>query len=370
MLDTAKVYQALQRIKDDLYKDTTNNNRLIMQLWQEVLKDPFFETKAAGYRSALSVPTWVESLDTRSVIVRKKDSYSVVAVDGSQIYPDRHQHGSCYLINTGTVVLKYDGKASSAAFSNEPALFADYDELMEHATDLVNAQRQDLELQACVRVGKKVLEEQGTTPYVLVDGSLIFWHLHTKDVRLKNRFLPRYIDYLQELYALRIPIAGYISLPHSKEMMTIIRVADAVYYQQKYKDELQRCVDSVLMRMWLQENERSVVCASSSPIVAEYPEHLKPHCMYIKTPYEVARIEIPQWMTQNKMLIETVGGIILDQAEKGFGYPVALAEAHEQAVVKGADRELFYHLLQKIGIQEGRYSLLSEKHKKKRVMSV
>ena len=38
-------------------------------------------------------------------------------------------------------------------------------------------------------------------------------------------------------------------------------------------------------------------------------------------------------------------GIIFDQTVKGGGYPVALTEAHEQAVVREADRLYFYQML-------------------------
>jgi hypothetical protein len=38
--------------------------------------------------------------------------------------------------------------------------------------------------------------------------------------------------------------------------------------------------------------------------------------------------------------------LMLDQCKRGQGYPVALSEAHEQAVVTGADRENFQKLVE------------------------
>jgi hypothetical protein len=60
----------------------------------------------------------------------------------------------------------------------------------------------------------------------------------------------------------------------------------------------------------------------------------------------------------------------LDQCNKGRGYPVVLAEAHEQAVVKGADRDFFYSVITKIGIEENKRILVSQKSAKKRRMSI
>jgi hypothetical protein len=42
---------------------------------------------------------------------------------------------------------------------------------------------------------------------------------------------------------------------------------------------------------------------------------------------------------------DRVHAVCFDQAKKGRGYPVALAEAHERAVVRAADRQAFLHLL-------------------------
>jgi len=51
--------------------------------------------------------------------------------------------------------------------------------------------------------------------------------------------------------------------------------------------------------------------------------------------------------------------------KNGGGYPVALAEAHEQAVVKGPDREFFYHFLQKMGMERSHAQSISRKSLRK-----
>jgi hypothetical protein len=47
-----------------------------------------------------------------------------------------------------------------------------------------------------------------------------------------------------------------------------------------------------------------------------------------------------------------------------------LAEAHEQAVVKGPDRELFYQLVNKLGIEQKQRIFCSQKSIKKRRMGI
>ena len=67
---------------------------------------------------------------------------------------------------------------------------------------------------------------------------------------------------------------------------------------------------------------------------------------------EIARVEIPQWVAQDENLLNLTHSLVLDQCRRGQGYPVALAEAHEQAVVTGADRESFWQLVESLLIGE------------------
>ena len=57
---------------------------------------------------------------------------------------------------------------------------------------------------------------------------------------------------------------------------------------------------------------------------------------------------------------------LLAQAEKGHGYPIALQEAHEQAVVSGADRDYFAQLAEEMLVEEGLPTGTSQKSRSKR----
>jgi hypothetical protein len=53
-------------------------------------------------------------------------------------------------------------------------------------------------------------------------------------------------------------------------------------------------------------------------------------------------------VADNNELLDLVHAVTLDQCHKGFGYPVSLSEAHEQAVVTGADRQQFWDLVDRV----------------------
>ena len=86
---------------------------------------------------------------------------------------------------------------------------------------------------------------------------------------------------------------------------------------------------------------------SKAPIAYLYPQPLKPYFCYLHVGYEIVRIEIPAWIAQQEEMVDELCAIAYDQAQKGSGYPVCLFEAHEQAVVKGYDREFFYAMVQR-----------------------
>jgi hypothetical protein len=48
--------------------------------------------------------------------------------------------------------------------------------------------------------------------------------------------------------------------------------------------------------------------------------------------------------------VETLCAAVMNQCAKGMGYPVALSEAHEQAVVRAGDRRAFVELARRQGV--------------------
>ena len=165
---------------------------------------------------------------------------------------------------------------------------------------------------------------------------------------------------------------GYISLPKSKELVNLVRLHLCNFDTNRSElfTSVDRIVDAVIARQYLKPYERTIIFQNRSAISEHYPDPLKPHFFYIHTGQEIGRVELPAWIAQNDDLVARICQIILDQCDKGYGYPIVLAEAHEQAVVKGNDREFFYHLLQKIGMEYNYRPTISKKSLKKRGMGI
>ena len=76
---------------------------------------------------------------------------------------------------------------------------------------------------------------------------------------------------------------------------------------------------------------------------------------------------MPQWVAQEGGELELTHALILDQCRRGMGYPIAIAEAHEQAVVTGPDREEFKQLLEDALARKRLPVYTSEKARSKRM---
>lgn len=376
MLHRAKMLEQLKNIEHRLFVDITPELEQAYRIFNTISDDALFKACVIGAASQLALPVWAGRLADVVPLDAKCNSYIVTGVDGSQIFPDRHQGSSCFLINIGTVCLRY-GMQAYAKLSSQPYVFAGNDVENESfftqdtTQDGISCRRHMLELQHGLLLMQE-LERSEIPQLLLFDGSLLFWHLATKPFEIQHYFAAQYMTVLQELFQEQHLVASYISLPHSKELVTLIRFALANYDPLLYKELkiLDNLIDKHILSFYLQENERTGIFKSNVSISCLYPEHLRPYFFYIRTHKEIVRVEIPAWIAQNATKVDIVAAVIADQINKGQGYPIALAEAHEQAVVKGADREFFYHVIEKLSIEQKRVLVPSQKSLKKRAMSI
>ena len=68
------------------------------------------------------------------------------------------------------------------------------------------------------------------------------------------------------------------------------------------------------------------------------------HFYYLNGGAEIARVEVPDWLVNDPELLALSHAMLVKQCQLGLGYPVAISEAHEQAVITGHDRQEFRRL--------------------------
>ncbi len=370
MLDTLKIIKELERALPDLFLEIADELLQTEQLFAWLQAHPEVVAELKKLQTPYPVPGWEGALDQVFEVNRHPHPYAVVATDGSQIYPDKHQGVPCYVLNSGTAQFIYGEGPAQATLSCSPRIITQQDDT-NISEDMVNCKRAELEFEVGLEASKKLMNEYDLPFTFLCDGSLIFWHLESKSHQIKERFLKRYIGLLDEFYRARVPIAGYISLPKSKELIALLRNAVAHKLGPiKKGGSFTTIVDTDMVELFLEKGQRTALFTHNSKLAKQYPEHLRPCFVYLATDVEIARIEVPRWIADDTKLFNTVLEIILDQSKKGNGYPVALAESHEQAVIKGHERTFFFSLLRKMNQNRNHKVKISQKSLKKRFVSV
>ncbi|MBI2911441.1 MAG: DNA double-strand break repair nuclease NurA [Chloroflexi bacterium] len=338
----------------------------------------------------------VEPMDSRQRSAAAPADYSAIGVDGSQIEVDRHAPLPCYLINLGSAAIRY-GLAPSARLESRPSLFAGEEALtITNPANPLQTTRLDSVLLAVRRSVAEIVhlaelaeargEGKGSDPptLLLLDGSLILWPLGARgyDDYVRHLFLGEgFLAALNRLRAVvesgRALVAGYISRSDSTNVDHALRLAACPYepincdhYCRQQRASERPCdsvgdlLDRDLLAGLLEPGERSALFRSQSRVVQEwYGEH-GISFFYLHVGDEIARVEVPAWLAQDARRMDLLHGLILDQCRRGGGYPVALSEAHEMAVVHEADRQQFWALVDSLLAPE--QSLTSAKAASKR----
>ena len=302
--------------------------------------------------------------------------FTVIATDGSHIDVDRHKSTRCYLINIGSVILHY-GANPEAILDSVPGLYAGDEDLVIAPTGgkgreqpiegaLLGAKRSVAECQRLAELAAGLPPD--SSALALLDGSLILWGLEAYPEFVTELLLDKgFLVYLDKIRKLskdkKLALASYISFPRSTDVVNALRVAicphDPADCDRYCPPNAKRDCDTVagvqdreLFGNLLTHGERSALFLSQSSVVRKhYGEH-RVYFFYLKVDDEIARVEIPEWVAKDEGLLNLTHTLVLDQCRRGQGYPVALSEAHEQAVVREADKENFWQLVESYLVEE------------------
>lgn len=374
MLDRMKMLTALQGVSERLFVDCSDQYAYLKSGWQVISKNKEMPPWIEQIQTPWALPRWEGAWQDRFQIEPLDGGYVVIGTDGSQIYPDRHQGTTCFLIQTATIALSYAiEQVPRVQMTNEPHVFVGHDDYDAYAAanDFVDCVREELELMHGTRAAGAWMADAHTKGRVLAlfDGALIFWHLQHKEPQMRNRYVARYVQQLMALYKARIPCAWYISMPRSKEL---VHLAHAALWQEALVTPgtivLKQVFDDDVIEMILEPGQRTICFEPNYALCELYPEPVRPRALYLHVGAEIVRLELPAWVCADNQLLSWVCSVVYDQVIKGNGYPVALAEAHAHAVIQNNDREFFYHALQKMSMDRAQSMSGSLKRAKKKML--
>jgi NurA domain len=387
MLDLTKAAKAMQGMSQHLTVEALAA-RQRLEVAQNLLE------KAAGRqgelvelqeswrdRNLFNSATPIEPLGDRTYIPTPPAAHTVFATDGSQISPSHHEIAYCYLLNIGTVMLHY-GQSRHPVLDSIPEVFYKPEDLYVsrqwgiRTEEWMGYKRAVSEAIFLAEMGEnwaKVNNYIFPAPTLaMVDGSLILWFLEALPNEARDIILQPILEAWDRLRVARIPLLGYLSASRSSDSLAFLRfqactheVPDCItncpnvgfaatlsYAEKAPCQVFEPLRDVILWATILSPGQRSPFWKSQSRILDLYGLNSVYFC-YVHVGTEIARIEVPEWLIEDKEQLDLALGMMLAQVKKGGGYPVTLAEAHNQAVVKGGDRGRFFALLEQQMIKAG-----------------
>ena len=381
-LITEKLQRAVKSIKSD---DSLHHERVdkLIDFYKKTDPQTIEQKRNEGNH------TWLAAkfLENNATIYDPKQipqDYRVIAVDGSHIDVDRHSPVKCVVLNIGTVIFTY-GSNPSAILKNSPLTYIGDSEL--HIFDSNSTSRSPLQGNL-MGVKRAVMElsfladtlenyADGTPTLALIDGSLILWSIlgeqeYVIDQLLRGQFLEQ-LDRIKKLSDKKVILASYLSYPDTSDVTNSLRICLCKEHCSNNNPCKEGCSlvtgirDRDIFIKYLPDNARSSLFQTTSNVIEKYyTEEYGIDFYYLNIFGEIARIELPNWTANNPDLLELSHSLIIDQCNKGLGYPVSVMESHEQAVINTADREYFKMLLDRLLAQQGINYNTSQKDRSKK----
>lgn len=308
--------------------------------------------------------------------------YSVIGIDASQIYPTRHKSlGQFGLVNLGATIFNYDfedgGKSDFKTLTEPKVLdlsetFFPLEKDFVYTTTLFDVFRQFCELDFAVRLAR---QQEYKNTLILTDGIFSLHHLKSLNRRTRDYFLQKLMSLYSEIAVNNYSIFSYISAPSSKDLSQSLKKSfcKAPYFEkisclggcgETFCALLVKDRDVDLMAAFL-ENEifgwvkLDLLFGDDGNFDVE---SLCKFIAYFKGSEEIARLE--SFMTNLDLSMSLFGNILGDQVKKGFGYPLALSEAHELTKISVEEEIFFWESLNAVNLK----SQTSAKQKMKSVL--
>jgi hypothetical protein len=293
----------------------------------------------------------------------------LLAADGSQVNPSRHDAVEFGLINIGLIrMTPGQAQAPREIVFSTLLLFDDLRSPEGPLTEDLVALRRDLYERT--RLAEAARSEP--QPVVaLTDGPLELFGEPKDDARYQETF-NQYLDALEQTASMNVVTAGYVDKPRADLLVRLLELSLSSpenLRQAGRERPLFGVTDNQLFEDRLQPGERSAVFAIQSSSAEKFRQRsagLALHFFYLNAgrpgrPW-LARVEIPAWVSRQPEMIDLLQHTLLQQCAQlgGRPYPYALHRAHEIAVVSFQEKEQLSVLieaeLRRQGVEVGQKS--------------
>ncbi len=270
---------------------------------------------------------------------------TLIAADGSQIVPNRHDPLQYYVVNVGAIAMQIGSGQTPQVFTETKL------KILDEFDDTYFSDSQ-IALQRDVAERKKLLEiseKYSGTILALTEGQLELWgSIDSDNAREFEKNLQDYLNVLKELQQKEVITAGYVDKPGANWVVKLLEIAATPPEELKNVRKnrpLAGATDLWLFEKILARYERSAVFALQSKSAEKYTDSISIRFFYLNVGDEkkpkVARVDIPAWVANNKEALNNLHFALVEQS-KILGnepFPYLLHRAHEIAVITHGEKE-------------------------------
>ena len=325
----------------------------------------------SGYRGA--APLELADADPINIISGVPEPLAqatILATDGSQVYPDEQSPVHYYLLNIGLYVYHQGTNRTPEAFSyprleyHEKYVHDRYGSVIRKST--VDDRRTVAEMRVLAEEAWERKRMDDPQPLIaFYDNRLMY--LPSNEGYNGEDLLTDYIAAMVQLHDAGASLVGYIDNPYrSKRFMQLLflmtlQTEEEVKIRQRElarTGPLEGLHDQQFFDHILKPGERSAIMVQNSPQNYEFKargENYEIAFFYLKVTNQeralsngehgfatrVIRVDLPVWVARNKASVDAVHSAILSQCRlQGRNpYPYVLTRADELAYVSGRDKE-------------------------------
>jgi hypothetical protein len=291
-------------------------------------------------------------------------SYPVVlAADGSQINPNRHDAVEFGLVNVGVIRIQPNQAVAPEETTTSQLLM---DELPDGSAGALNEELVALLRDLNERRQLRDLAAAEPQPVLtLTDGPLELFRESRGDSRFDALF-EQYLDVMADLASMNTVTAGYVDKPGADLAVRLLELAiypDGELARAGKEHPLGGIRDVDLFRQLLEPGKRSAIFGIHSTSAEAFSRRLNGqmalHFFYLNVgrsekPWLV-RVELPAWVSRKAEMVDLLQSTLLQQCRQmgSRAYPYALHRAHEVALVSYADKEQLQGMIESEMLRAG-----------------
>ena len=286
---------------------------------------------------------------------------TLIAADGSQINPDRHNALRFGLINVGAIILRLNSGQTPVIRTDSQLLFDDelFTPTGNLLTDGMVALRRDTAERAKLLDLAREFDQPDQAVITFTDGPIELWgEKDGENAADYEKSLHTYLSVLSQLQERGVITAGYVDKPASDlvvRLLELVTATDVDLQKLRTYHPLRGVSDRWLFgenkAPLLEPGERSAVFAFQSKAEKYYTGGLALYFFYLNVgtqgrPWPV-RVEIPRWVAEDSEKLGNLHAVLINQCrmlgEKP--YPYLLHRAHETAVVSFQEKQQVEQML-------------------------